>query len=77
MWLRCRKKHRNLVMDEVGKWDGKRHWAVDCVRDGDGDQLGDLDQLGHRDLEGDKTVHNHNLLNEAFHQTLNHMRGCG
>ena len=64
-------------MNEVGKWDGKRHLAVDCVRDGDRDQLGDLDQLGYRDLVGDKTIHNHNLLEEAFKQTLNHMKGRG
>ena len=77
MWLQCRKEHGNLVMDEVGKWDGKRHWAVDRVRDGDGDQLGDVDQLGHRNLERDRSVHHHNLLDEAFHETLNHVRGCG
>ena len=77
MWFWCWKKHWDLVMDEVGKWDGKRHWAVNRVWDGDGDQLWDVDQLGHRNLVGHRSVHHHNLLNEAFHETLNHVRGCG
>ena len=43
--------------------------------DWQGDQLRHVHHVGDSDLEGHRAVHDHNLLNVAFHQPLHNLRG--